>query len=46
MPRPYPGWQRQAEPVELADGVGTYKRAIGKLTLAAATRSINRRRDE
>jgi hypothetical protein len=27
------GWQRQAESSELADGLGTYPRAIGKLRL-------------
>ena len=31
------GWQRQAEPAELADGVGPHPEAIGKLPLAAAT---------
>ncbi len=31
------GWQRQAEPAELADGLGAYTGAIGKLAPAAAT---------
>jgi hypothetical protein len=34
------GWQRQAESSELADGVEAHTRAIGKLTLAAATHHV------
>ncbi len=36
--RNHDGWQRQAQPAELADGVGLHPDAIGKPALAAATR--------
>ncbi len=37
--RDHDGWQRQAQPAELADGVGLHPDAIGKLPLAAATQN-------
>ncbi len=35
-----PGWQRQAEHSELADGLGAYAGRIGKLTLADAAHKL------
>jgi hypothetical protein len=35
------GWQRQAEPAELAAGAHAYAETIGKLSLAAATQILD-----